>query len=447
MIRSLLFVLAGFAMVGCTAPMRTGEITSIRFGSGAREIGLARSNRDLAADLVELTFELESGEPLDGLLRYETPVRVYLRSPELAAYRRDLEELLQRLRTEAGIDIAETRDPRKAQITIEAVSSNDIARAFPTAACFIVPGQTTWRDFLRGGPNSRIRWSDQETLTHSVIFLPLDTTPQDVRDCLNEEITQALGPANDLYRLPDSVWNDDNFHGAVTVFDMTILRALYQPEFHSGMTRAEAGQTALKVLNRENPKGRSVSSRKREPESRAWGSAIEVALSRGFPRNRRLDGAIIATEIATEMKPVDQRLGVSLLTLGRLSLREDPARAAEYFSQAYRQFRSEFGVDDVRTAQAGVHVAALALSAGQYDLAIELADRHVPGAIQGQNAILIAGLTSIKAEALLAKGDLAAAQRTRLDSLRWARYGFGDDNGDLAREQAQLAALTRLETQ
>ena len=42
-----------------------------------------------------------------------------------------------------------------------------------------------------------------------------------MRDCLNEEITQALGPANDLYRLPDSIWNDDNFHGMATPFDMT----------------------------------------------------------------------------------------------------------------------------------------------------------------------------------------------------------------------------------
>ena len=75
-----------------------------------------------------------------------------------------------------------------------------------------------------------MRWSDQETLGQAAIFLPLDTTPQDVRDCLHEEITQALGPANDLYRLPDSIWNDDNFHGMATPFDMLILRALYQPE-------------------------------------------------------------------------------------------------------------------------------------------------------------------------------------------------------------------------
>ena len=45
------------------------------------------------------------------------------------------------------------------------------------------------------------------------------------------------------------------------------------------------------------------------------------------------------------------------------------------------------------------------------------------------------------------KRQVEAAQATRLDSLRWARYGFGDTDGELAREQAQLAALLRLETQ
>ena len=121
--------------------------------------------------------------------------------------------------------------------------------------------------------------------------------------------------------------------------------------------------------------------------------------------------------------------------------------ATEEFTEAYRLFMDEFGPDDVRTAQAGVHLAALALGTGQYPLAVELADRHAPAARSGQNAILLAGLLSIKSEALAGLGDTEAAQATRLDSLRWARYGFGDTDGALAREQAQLAALLRLEKQ
>ena len=92
-----------------------------------------------------------------------------------------------------------------------------------------------------------------------------------------------------------------------------------------------------------------------------------------------------------------------------------------------------------------MHLAAIAVGIGQYDTAITLADRHAPAARAGPNAVLLAGLLSIKAEALANLGRTEEAQGTRIDSLAWARYGFGDTDGALAREQAQLAALLHLE--
>ena len=424
-----------------TAP--TGPLTSIRFADAELPRGVPRSNRDLAEDFIDLTFALEGGDSVDRLLRYETPVRVYLASPELAPYRRDVEALLARLRTEAGIDIALTSDPA-AQIQVEAVPAAQIARVFPTAACFIVPGETNWRDFRRRPNEERLRWADQDTLRGAAIFLPVDTAPQDVRDCLNEEITQALGPANDLYRLPDTVWNDDNFHGLATAFDMLILRTLYQPELRSGMSRAEAQRALPGVLGRVNPAGRGKPRQPRQPESRAWAGAIEAAMSQDLNSDERLGAARIATQIAVEMRPIDHRYGVSLLTLGRLNIRRDPVEAASNFSQAYEVFERLFGVDDIRTAQAGVHLAALALVTERNETAIALAETHVPTAQRAQNAILIAGFESIRAEALGELGRETESQQARLNSLRWARYGFGDD-GALAREQARLAMLLGLE--
>jgi hypothetical protein len=441
----LLGFLAFAGLAACAELPPVPDIISVRFGATTLPQGVARSNVDLADDFLDLTFGLESGEELDHLLRYEKPVRIYLASPELAPYRPDLDELIARLRAEAGIDVAETRDGAAAELRIEAVPSQQISRIFPTAACFIVPGETDWQSFMRRRPGDRLRWSEQRTLERAVIFLPLDTTPQDVRDCLNEEITQALGPANDLYRLPDSIWNDDNFHGMATAFDMLILRTLYQPELASGMSRPAAAAVLPKVLARTNPRGRGLPRQPRYPESKPWAVAIEAALSRDVPRGQRLAAAGQATRIAAGMRPTDHRLGVSLLTLGRLELRRDPEAAARNFVTAYDLFRRRFGVNDIRTAQAGVHLAAITVGIGQYDTAITLADRHAPAARAGQNAVLLAGLLSIKAEALAGLGRTAEAQATRIDSLAWARYGFGDTDGALAREQAQLAALLHLE--
>ena len=55
-------------------------------------------------------------------------------------------------------------------------------------------------------------------------------------------LSSATGPLNDLYHLPDSVFNDDNFHTVLTSFDMLILRAYYAPELQSGMNEAEAAR-------------------------------------------------------------------------------------------------------------------------------------------------------------------------------------------------------------
>ena len=213
------------------------------------------------------------------------------------------------------------------------------------------------------------------------------------------------------------------------------------------MTREEVAKALPGILDRVNPKGRGLPPQPRQPESKAWASAIEAALSRDAPRSKRVAAATLATQIAAEMRPVDHRLGVSLLTLGRLSLRRDPVAATEEFTKAYQLFMDEFGPDDVRTAQAGVHLAALALGTGQYPLAVKLADRHAPAARSGQNAILLAGLLSIKSEALAAWATPRRRRPPASTALRWARYGFGDTDGALAREQAQLAALLRLEKQ
>jgi hypothetical protein len=435
----------GLAVGGCATVPRPEGLSTVRFGAVTLPRGVERSNLDLGEDFLDLTFALESGEALPAVLRYEAPVRVNMASPALATYRPDLDALLARIRTEAGLDIATTDDPEAAQIRIEAVPAADIARIFPTAACFIVPGERSWASFMRDRDQPFLRWSEQKTLERAAVFIPPDTTPQDVRDCLNEEVTQALGPANDLYRLPDTIWNDDNFHGMATRFDMLMLRTLYQPEIRSGMTRAQVGRALPRLLDRVNPKGRGLPRTARNPESRAFALALETALDRDTPKERRLAAAQLAAQIAAEMRPVDHRLGVALLTLGRLSLRQDPAAAARDFTEAYRLFARQLGPRDVRTAQAGVHLAALALGTGQYETAIALADKHVPVAVRAQNAILIAGLLSIKAEAQAELGMEVDARDTRLDSLRWARYGFGDTDGALAREQAQLAALQRLE--
>ncbi|MEM7616631.1 MAG: DUF2927 domain-containing protein, partial [Pseudomonadota bacterium] len=330
------------------------DVQSVSFPATSLPRGVAQSNLSLARDFLDLTFALERGEPLRGLLRHEGPVRVYLRPGPLVAYRRDLENLLARFRNEAGVDIASVGSAAEAQIHIDGVPIRELQRIDPGAACFIVPGETSWSGFRSKSPRNRLRWSEQRTLGTIGIFIPSDTFPQDIRDCLHEELAQALGPANDLYRLPNTVFNDDNFHSIVTNFDMLMLRALYDPSLRSGMPRQVVAGRIQGILDRINPRGVGSGTLPMAPASPQWNSQIEQALTRRNPMSRRLAAANRAVEIARDMRPVDHRIGVALITRGRLLRERDPVAAASDFVEAYQRLRGVLGPNDVRTAQAAL---------------------------------------------------------------------------------------------
>ena len=142
-----IFLVAALTMVAACTDLPTRAVTAVpddipRFPPTQQPRGVAKSNVDLAQDFLDLTFALENGDTLQRLLKYSGPVRVALRSPGLQTYQPEISTLIQRVRSEAGIDIALTNTTAEAQIHIHAIPRSAISRAFPGAACFIVPGIT-----------------------------------------------------------------------------------------------------------------------------------------------------------------------------------------------------------------------------------------------------------------------------------------------------------------
>ena len=199
----------------------------------------ARSNSEIAQDFLDLSFRMESGRPIPEMTRFEGPISVRVTGDIPATLVADLRRLIDRLRAEAGIDIFLTGAP-VASITIQGISREQLQRQVPRAACFVVPRISSWTDFQQARRSPQVDWTTLTRRDTAVIFIPTDTAPQEVRDCLHEELAQALGPLNDLYRLSDSVFNDDNVHAVLTSFDMLILRSYYAPELANGMRRGEA---------------------------------------------------------------------------------------------------------------------------------------------------------------------------------------------------------------
>ena len=398
-----------------------------------------RSNAEIAADFMDLEFSLESGRTLPVLTRFEGPITVALRGDAPPTAKADLGLLLSRLRSEALIDIIETT-ATSASIVVEFIPRQQLQAQIPTAACFVAPRVASWEEYRKSRNTGVLDWTTLTRREHLAIFIPSDTTPQDVRDCLHEELAQALGPLNDLYRLPDSVFNDDNFQAVLTPFDMLILKAHYSHALQNGMSAAEVSLRLPALLAKLNPKGEFQADHPNPTNARPWIDLIEKALGPKTPDPARIKAAEDALALARAAGWKDNRLAFSYFVVGRLSLGTDLTRAIASFADASRVYLS-LPDGPLHVAHVDMQMAAFALSSGQPDAAMTLADRSIPIALRAQNAALFASLMLIKAQALDQLGRVKEAQTLRLDSLAWARYGFGTDENVRAR-MAAIAGLS-----
>ena len=301
-----------------------------------------------------------------------------------------------------------------------------IRRQLPQAACFVVPNVSSLAQYRAAKRTNRVNWTMLRERSKLAIFLPNDASPQEVRDCLHEELAQALGPLNDLYRLPDSVFNDDNVHTVLTGFDMLILRAYYAPELKNGMTKSQVAERIGPILARINPQGQNRSTRTHTMTPRAWINAIQSALGPGTGAVQRRVAAERALQIASAMGWRDHRRAFSHYAMGRLTQNYDADRARNEFVKA-EQFYANSPDTELHRAYVASQLAAHALANGQGEEALRMIGPNIGVAARYENAALLSTLMLMRAEALEISGRVSEAHTVRLDSLGWARYGFGAD--------------------
>lgn len=415
-----LLAVALCALAACGPPAQVSKNRpqlemGVGFGdpSTFRALAPAVSGSSLTRDFMDLTFAMESGQELGTFSRFEGPVTVAVRGNAPSTVANDLARLIGRLRNEAGIDISATT--ARATITVEFASRSELRRLAPTAACFVVPNVSSLAEYRRLRGSDKVDWAAVSRRESAAIFIPAETSPQEVRDCLHEELAQALGPLNDLYRLPDSVFNDDNFHSVLTAFDMDILRMTYSSTLASGMSQDEVAARlgASTAVSAGNPP--------------AWTQAIETALGKNGSLSTRKAAAERALAIAMTAGWRDGRLAFSYFAVGRLLAGSEPEQALDAFDRAADLYARMLG-GELQLAHIDMQLAAMALAGGLSEEAIRLSDRAMPAVRRHENAALQATLMLIKAEALENLGNPAAAAALRIDSEAWARYGFGPDS-------------------
>jgi hypothetical protein len=394
------------------------------FANVAAPNGVSRSNTDIFQEFLDLAFSLESGQDLVRFSRFEGPITVALVNGVNPVVSRDLDRLITRLQTEGNVPIRRISAPAAANIIIEMIPKKQLYRAAPNAACIVVPRMGSWAEFRKNRFNRRSDWTSLDERTRAAVFLPVDVSPQDARDCLHEELAQALGPLNDLYRLPDSVYNDDNFHIVLTAYDMMILRAFYATELRSGMAKHEVAALLPRILARVNPQGVGIPARRLQETPSAWVKAIEVTLGARGTDAGRLAGANQAVNIAIRAGITDHRLGFSYYARARVAAAEHPSDASADYARAYANFVTAFGPYDIHTAQAALQMASLALSAGDFARALEFIENSLVAAQSAQNGRLMFSLLAMKSEIYKVAGRLPEAAALRNEAISWGRYGI-----------------------
>lgn len=403
----------------------------------AAPIPAMRGNDDMAADFLDLEFRMESGRALPVLTRFEGPITIGLRGDVPTTALTELQRVLGRLRNEAGLDVSMAAPGTQARITIDFQPKSAMRRAVPTAACFVVPNVSSFGEYMKARNTAQTDWGRITRRERAAIFVPADTSPQEIRDCLHEELAQSMGPLNDLFRLPDSVFNDDNFHSVLTGFDMLMLRVHYAPELRSGMNEAEVAARLPAILARMNPAGQGRGGRVSTMSPRSWIATVEATFSGGGAA--RLSAAERLIAMAKAQGWSDGRLAFSYFARARAKTGNDGSGAIADYSEALRIWRATPGAQ-IHAAHVEMQLSAFALSSGQFDQVIALTGNAIPVARQHQNASLLSSLLAMRAEALETMGHVAEARSVRLDSLGWARYAFGSDAQVRARMN-DIAAL------
>ncbi len=374
-----------------------------------------------------LTHEMEGRAKRPHLVRYEVPVSVGVEGPGSARYGAFLDGFLARLRANSGIVIA--RGPGPDNLHIRFIDGERFKATLPTAFCVIAGGDVSWEAFAADplGANAR-QAAKARRLEQTTIFIPDDAWPYLVRNCLLEEVPQALGMTNDLFGLGTSSFNDDGAHLWPTKLDYLMLRVLYAPRMTTGLDRRETRDRALEILDRINPAGRAALPLPmlRQRSLEVWSHLIARVFSRDASERQVRDDVGKALQVVEAYAPMSAQHCHTLVTAGRVLSRPEPERALQLLDLARRVCDTAHGVSDIRHARIMLQEACALSRLGRYGEVIAVTESIWPVlAAHGQDRPL-AALYTIQADALEATGaGSPRALSARQLAAAWNAYAVG----------------------
>jgi hypothetical protein len=203
----------------------------------------------LARQFERIAFSSEfGGEDRAGrLIRWQGPIRVRIAGHFPDRFRLEVERQLSELRQNSGLAIAiaeATGEAQPAQMTIEFSTSRGGTTFDPEAPC------------------RTLIWETGHVIRRVQIYI--SPYPDEVRrHCIAEELTQALGLADDSRIMRDSIFNDSSARHRIAPWDALMVRILYDSRLRPGMHKTEAMPIVRRIIAEHLRAGATSSGRRR----------------------------------------------------------------------------------------------------------------------------------------------------------------------------------------
>jgi hypothetical protein len=203
----------------------------------------------LARQFERIAFSSEfGGEYRAGrLIRWQAPIRVRLAGHYPDRFKTEVERQLADLRQHSGLAIeltAANGEAAPAQLTVEFSHSRGGTSFDPEAPC------------------RTLIWETAFIIRRVQIYIA--PYPDEVRrHCIAEELTQALGLADDSAILRDSIFNDASARARIAPWDALMVRILYDARLRAGMHKSEAMPIVRRIIAEHFGRGATSSGRPR----------------------------------------------------------------------------------------------------------------------------------------------------------------------------------------
>lgn len=355
----LLFTLLVLTIAACgqrTEPFQTTtRPIDASFASALPAGTTAYNNGSLADVFTILTHDMEWGASRPNLVRFEGPVRVAMIGEGSNRYQVFLAEFLRRLRTESRIDIAVSA-PKDADLLVRFVPGQEFTGR-TNAQCIVVNGHPTWSDLQNDTTeHGADAFEHNTTLEKASAIIPNTLEPYKIRECILEEVSQALGTANDLYALGSSIFNDDDGHTWPTRLDYLMLRVLYDPRLETGLDRSETTARARDVLDELNPEGIRTDAPRlpliQQQTFLNWRNRLHRLIGKnGGTESERLKSAQKLVVDARKIAPYSGYHCEATILEAYVLLGLDDDRTLPRIANAKAICTRAHGVDDIRVAQ------------------------------------------------------------------------------------------------